>query len=299
MRAEKWVIGGLLAALCAFAPIVARAEVVNVCNGKAIAQMDMDAYLACVVAAEMPASYEAEALKAQAVAARTRAAFTACASWPGADVCVDSTCCQGYLDEAEQAARWGDDAPLYREKIEGAVRATKGLIMTYDGEPIEVLYHAVSGGHTENAEDVFKTALPYLRGVESPGEEDAARFKTTDVFSQEALSALFPNEAEDGEVRLEVLERSDSGRVMSLRVGRHTMSGRTFRSALGLTSTDFELIPADGFVTIVQHGYGHGVGMSQAGANAMAEAGATFEEILTHYYTGVCITKLEGTSKNF
>jgi len=284
---KKWIIGGLLlAALCAALPVSARA--LAVFDGEAVVRMELEEYLAGVVAAEMPAAYSPEALKAQAVASRTRAvAGGGCRTRADADICVESTCCQGYLDAKAQRARWGPDAGLYRAKIADAVRETEGVIMTYRGKPIEVLYHAVSGGRTENAEAVFLNALPYLRGVDSPGEEQATGYSSVTFVSDEALCMLFPEEAADGTVRLEVLERSESGRVVSLRVGRHEMSGRTFRAALSLPSTWFELRTAPGGISIAQRGHGHGVGMSQAGANAMAKQGAAYDEILLHYYTGV------------
>ncbi len=292
MRWVKWVVAGLLAAaLCALMPLSAEAkETLRVFDGMEVVEMTWEEYLVCVVAGEMPAEYEEEALKAQAVAARTRAVRGRCLSHSDADVCTDSRCCQAFLTEEEQDARWGEDAALYRARILEAVRETGSLILTYDGEPIEVLYHAVSGGQTEDVEAVYPNALPYLRSVPSPGEEDASRFETVQTFDDEALAAIFPDEAADGVVALEVLDRSDSGRVLTIRVGAHTMSGRLFRSALGLSSTNFEIEREDGTVTISQRGYGHGVGMSQAGANAMAKSGATFADILFHYYTGVAIS---------
>ncbi len=292
MRMVKWLIGALLAAaLSGLIPLPAKAESsIRVFDGKKTVSMAEDDYLVCVVAAEMPAAYQEEALKAQAIAARTRVAKGHCASHPKADVCVDSGCCQGFLDEAGQEARWGDDAKLYKSKIRQAVEETHGLILTYDEEPIEVLYHAVSGGWTEDVEDVYVEALPYLRAVSSPGEEEAKGFETMSSVTDSDLASMFPEEEEEGTVALEVLERSETGRVMWLRVGKHTMTGRTFRKALGLTSTNFDILREDGKVTFLQHGYGHGVGMSQAGAEAMAKVGARYDEILLHYYTGVTIS---------
>ena len=290
MWVRKIFAGLVVMALCVGIPLLARGDDrLAVFIGDKIVEMPREKYLVGVVAAEMPASYEVEALKAQAVAARTRT-LGGCLSHHQADVCGDSACCQGYLDEEAQVARWGEDTEQYRARIEAAVNATQGIIILYEDKPIEVLYHAVSGGHTEDVEQVYGMALPYLRGVVSPGEENASRYETVQEFTQETLAAAFPGMA--GPIALEVLERSESGRVLRVLVGGHEMTGRLFRSALGLKSTNFVIEQdADG-VRIWQRGYGHGVGMSQAGANAMAKSGVTFREILLHYYTGVVLGTL-------
>ncbi|MDR0898597.1 MAG: stage II sporulation protein D [Oscillospiraceae bacterium] len=290
---KRVAIGVGIGLLCLIIPYAARGEaMLDVFDGTQTLPMPREKYLTCVVAAEMPALYEAEALKAQAVAARTRVVGKSCQRCPQADVCIDSACCQGYLDEAGQRARWGADYELYHEKISQAVRDTAGLILTYNGEPIEVLYHAASGGFTEDVEQVYATALPYLRGVPSPGEEGASGYETVQTFPMAALVALFPEEAEGDAVALEILARSESGRVTQVRVGRHTMTGRTFRTALALKSTNFSFFWDGDALVVRQLGHGHGVGMSQAGANAMAQQGATFDQILLHYYTGVNLTRL-------
>ena len=287
----KRMIWLCLLLLALFAP--ARAEdTLGVCVDGTRTEMDREAYLVGAVAAEMPASYALEALKAQAVAARTRAVAGTCASHPGADICTDSGCCQGYLDEAAQEARWGGETAYWRARIVQAVEETRGVIMTWEGRPIEVLYHAVSGGQTEDVELVYSQALPYLRSVPSPGEETASGYESVQTFSHGELVALFPEQAVEGRVALEVLERSDSGRVLWLSVGGRAMEGRTLRSVLGLKSTNFQIVDNGDTVTFLQRGYGHGVGMSQAGANAMAQAGARWDEILLHYYTGVALTAL-------
>lgn len=293
-RKAKWAVGGLLLVIaCAFYPPHANAgTVLSVSMDDKLMQMDVEDYLVGVVAAEMPASYEMEALKAQAVAARTRVSDGRCLSNPGADVCTNSACCQGYMDEQERQEKWGVDAIEYGARIAEAVEATRGMIMLYDGKPIEVLYHAVSGGMTENVEEVFANALPYLRSVESPGEENASSFETVQVFAKHAIVEAFPDAAQDGKLQLEILERTESGRVAFIRVGRLTMTGRLFRSALNLKSTNFELSERGDEIVITQRGYGHGVGMSQAGANAMALAGSDFETILAHYYTGVTLGQM-------
>ncbi|MCL2544404.1 MAG: stage II sporulation protein D [Clostridia bacterium] len=258
-------------------------------------------YLTGVVAAEMPALYHEEALRAQAVAARTRAVAsmrrlggTGCAAHPGADICGDSAHCQAWMDDPALRRRWGADYAAHLRKITDAVQSTRGEVMTYGGEPIEVLYHAVSGGATENVEHVFSEALPYLRGVESPGEEGAARYQSEQRFAQqaaaEALNAAFPGaglSAEGLPGALAVLGRFDSGRADRVRVGALTVPATAFRRALGLLSTNFTLAFEGEELVIRQRGYGHGVGMSQAGADALARAGWGYADILRHYYTGI------------
>lgn len=274
-------------------PNAAAEKTLSVSIDDEIIQMKEEEYLVGVLAAEMPALYHMEALKAQAVAARTRIAASRCLNDPEADVCGDSSCCQGYLNENERHEKWGAETDSLTERLRQAVHETEDIIMLYNGEPIEVLYHAVSGGQTEDVEDVFSEALPYLRSVESPGEESASGYSTEQVFTKQAIVDTFPDAVVNGKLQLEILERSKSGRVILIRVGRFTMPGRLFRSALGLKSTNFELSMRDDQIIITQKGYGHGVGMSQAGANAMAQAGLDYRSILAHYYTGISFGKLD------
>lgn len=270
---------------------------IRLLTGGAVVEMSLEEYVAGVVAAEMPASFNIEALKAQAVAARTYAVRRmADPCGDGWDVCSSSLCCQAYDTDAEMRENWGAAYEAYRAKVRLAAEETAGLILTWNGEPIEALYHSTSGGYTENSEHVFSAALPYLVGVESPGEEDAPRYETTAVFSRrdlaKALNAAFPGAELDRnrlESQLEVLTRYASGRVETVRVGGVTVSGRDFRKALSLNSAAFSFEFSSDSVTITVRGFGHGVGMSQLGANAMAAGGASFEEILLHYYTGVTL----------
>jgi stage II sporulation protein D len=267
--------------------------------------LPLEEYLIGVVAAEMPASYAPQALCAQAVAARTRAVASlrasggaGCAPHPGADICSDSTHCQAWTDDDALRARWGADYATYRRKVAEAVEATGGEVLTYEGAPILVLYHAVSGGATEDVEHVFAQALPYLRGVESPGEEGARRYESETRLpyrqAAETLNAAFPGAGLTAGAlpgALEVTQRFDSGRVSAVRVGGVIADGRGVRQALGLASANFTLAFGDGELVIRQRGYGHGVGMSQAGAEAMARAGYGYADILGHYFTGVEIRR--------
>lgn len=275
-------------------------------QGGALVTLDSEAYLLGVVAAEMPASYHLEALKSQAVAARTRLIAQTpawggggCPSHPGADICLDSACCQGYLSPEDRRARWGADFAAYEGRVSQAVAEAGRLILTYEGQPITVMYHAVSGGRTEDAAQVFSQSLPYLIPVDSPGEEGSAKYETQTVFScQEAaalLNAAFPQaraEAALLSAQLAIREVSAAGRALTVQVGEQLVTGREFREALGLNSTWLTLQCDENTLTLRQRGYGHGVGMSQAGANAMAARGSAMADILSHYYPGTTLTPL-------
>ena len=271
-----------------------------------LTEIPLEEYVAGVVAGEMPASYHLEALKAQATAARTRAVKQAaalsgqgCANHPGADICTDSTHCQAYLSDGEQREKWGATAQAYQERILRAVMETKGMIITYEGEPITVLYHAVSGGRTEDVQAVFSKSLPYLKSVDSSGEESNSKFQTVQTFplveAAKILNSAFPGAnilADTIALQVSIERRTETGRAAEMRVGDLTVAAKDFRAALSLNSTLFTISSNESAITFTEKGYGHGVGMSQAGANAMAAAGAAWQDILTHYYTGVQITAL-------
>ncbi|MGN0747758.1 MAG: stage II sporulation protein D [Aristaeellaceae bacterium] len=269
-------------------------------KAQAVRRIPLEDYVQGVVAAEMPAAYAPEALKCQAVAARTRAVYSCrslggngCASRPDCDICTDSACCQGYLTAAERQAKWAGEYSACTSRVESAVLATAGQIITYDGLPIQVLYHASSGGVTEDAQAVFSESLPYLTSVESPGEEHASCFSADTVFAREEAAALletaFPGcgvtaDGLPGQLRLQ--SSTSSGRIATILVGTQTVTGQAFRKALGLRSTLVTWDAEGDTITFHTRGYGHGVGMSQAGAQAMAAAGSKYGEILAHYYPG-------------
>ena len=264
-------------------------------------EMELEEYLVGVVAGEMSASSEPEALKAQAVAART---FTAlhmagrarCKS--GCTVCTDPSCCQAYLGEDELKAAWGGKYDENIAKIRAAVEGTRGTVVVYEGELISALYHASSGSATESSEAVFAMALPYLVSVTSPeddsetvsvqrfGAEELAQ-KLNEAFPEAMLSAPLTVDA------ISVLERSESGRVQRVKIGNTEVSGCMLRAALGLRSTAFTLVQDGDGAAFTCTGYGHGVGMSQLGANEMAREGADYEQILEHYYTGTRLARAE------
>lgn len=275
-------------------------------RAQAVRHIGLEDYVQGVVAAEMPASYAHEALKCQAVAARTRAVWSCrslggngCATRPDCDICTDSACCQGYLSAAEQQAKWGGEYAACRNRTESAVRATAGQILTWDGLPIQVLYHASSGGMTEDAKAVFSVALPYLTSVESPGEEHASCFSADTTYSlEEAATKLedaFPGcgvtaDGLPGQLRLQ--STTASGRIAAVLVGMQTVTGQAFRQALALHSTLVTWDAEGDTITFHTLGYGHGVGMSQAGAQAMAASGSRYAGILAHYYPGTQLSLL-------
>lgn len=262
-----------------------------------IREMPLESYVCGVVAAEMPASYHLEALKAQADAARTRAVCqmlgSGCKSHPDADICGDSGCCQGYASMSECRAKWGEETEYYRQRILQAVASTVDELIVYQGQPITVMYHAMSGGRTEDVRAVFSESLPYLVSVESKGEESARGFYTDSFIPFDDMARKLNAEISGLHTSGEEIKRSfsvtgytDSGRVAQVQVGEHLLSAAQLRQVLGLRSTMFSIsLDADG-VTFSQQGYGHGVGMSQVGANSMAAQGADYRNILQHYYPG-------------
>lgn len=255
-------------------------------------------YVMGVVAGEMPASFEMEALKAQAVAARTYSLSKYVRGnpedHPSAPVC-DDIHCQVYRSPEElkqiKSAEW---MATGWPKIQVAVTSTKGQLMYYQGALVEQpLFHSSSGGKTENSEDVFVSALPYLRSVDSPYEAAAPHQKEQAEVSlsefKDKIKKANPG-AKLGTISsdtVKVIERSQGGRVISLQIGNITMKGRDIRNLFGLRSANFTVSVQGDTVLFTTDGYGHGVGMSQYGANGMAQAGYNYSQILMHYYTGV------------
>ena len=269
--------------------------------------LQLDAYLAGVLAAEMPASFPEEALKAQVVAARSFILYRmenppADGVHDGVPLCDDPGHCKAYRDVSAPetaAALFGANSEMYLEKIRAAVRDTDGVVLTYNGDPAMAAFHAISGGMTESAEDVWGQAVPYLVEVESPGEEDAVKFSETVEFDRaslrETLLAAYPDASlgDDPAAWLTDVARSPAGMIKSASLGGVTVGGMELRMLLGLNSADFSLEADGDTVRITTTGYGHGVGMSQYGARAMALDGSDYAEILLHYYPGCSFASLE------
>lgn len=256
--------------------------------------MDLEEYVKGVVAAEMPVSFHLEALKAQAVAARTLALRLIKENAPLSDhsqavISTNPATHQAWVSEDELRDQWGVMFIPYWSKITRAVSATRGLVVVYDGELIFPAYHSSSGGQTEDSEKYWTGYMPYLRSVPDPYvagsrfEETVATYTKQDVAKTLGLAVPVST----SELTVEVVSRFPSGRVQTVRVGSETMSGRQLRERLGLRSNWFEVDDHGNELVFRVRGYGHGVGMSQYGADGMGRAGFTFDQILTHYYTGV------------
>ena len=258
--------------------------------------LSMDQYLWRVVAAEMPASFEPEVLKAQAVAARTYTLSKlgrASSNHPDADVCTDITCCQAYLDPARAAANWGDGAEAYAAKISAAVADTDGLAALWQGQPIQALFFSSAAGKTVDAVEVWGNSVPYLTSVDSPEGEEVPNYHTTVTVPVEEFRAKLLEQYPDADLSGEPsgwvanLTNRSGGGVESVDVGGVTVAGTALRTLFGLRSASFTVTADAANVTFSVTGYGHGVGMSQYGANALAREGKSFEEILKWYYTGI------------
>lgn len=264
-------------------------------------------YLLGVVAAEMGPEFEEEALKAQMVAARTHAVRRmrkfggpGCPLHPLADVCGLPEYDQAYMDQERLRDKLGVIA-AYRfwQRLAEAEAATRGLILTYDAAPIDAQYHATSGKYTEDAAAVWGQAVPYLRPVPDPYGQAAPKYTETIALTWADLAraldlraAALP--ASTGAPPVTVLERTPGLRVARVQVGGTVLTGTEFRRRLSLRSTDFTVRSEGGKVLITTYGYGHGVGMSQWGANGMARAGYRYQAILAHYYRGTQLERIFG-----
>jgi len=273
-----------------------------------IMELYLEEYLENVVAAEMPGSFELEALKAQAVAARTYAIWkinrfssTENPIHPGASLCTDHQHCQEWLSSEELKSRHGKEwMNKYWPKIQEAVATTAGVIMTYNMQPIEPLYHSTSGGQTENSEDVYVSALPYLRSVSSPYEERSpVLVDSKTVTIKEFINAIKKKYADfiirekNISTEMKIVERTTGGSIKLIKIGNKEMKGSEVRELFQLRSANFTFKVSGDKIQFTTRGYGHGVGMSQWGANGMAERGSSYEDILKHYYQGVVLSKLK------
>lgn len=272
-------------------------------------EVDFEEYLVCVVSAEVPAEFEDEAIKAQAVAARTYIynKYKKFSENPNlapdehkdAAVCTDSKHCCAYYSKEKLAELHGDEwMNKYYEKICNAVKSTRGEIITYEGEPIIAAFHASSGGcRTENSQDVWSGSLPYLVSVESPGEDKREGYNTVVKVScnefKQKINENFPEAAlgDDKSNWIGDISYTDGNAVNYINIGGASIKGTQMRSVFGLKSACFEISMLNDEITFNVHGSGHGVGMSQHGANIMAKNGCSYKEILTHYYTGTQISE--------
>ena len=266
-----------------------------------VEEVELDAYLCNVVSAEMPVDFEIEALKAQAIVARTYTIYKIQnKKHDNADICDDSNCCQAWISKEDRLARWEENKEEKWSKIEQSVNETKGKIITYQNQPINAFFHSNSGGKTELPVDVWGggSNLPYLQVVETSGEDGYTQYNSeVELTNEEVLEKL---KSKYGDIQIDfnnqedikILEYTSSGRVKTIKFGNHEISGTEARSLIGLRSTNFEITKQDGKIKFTVKGYGHGVGMSQTGADSMAKSGSSAEEIIKHFYVGVEITEV-------
>ena len=269
-------------------------------RSKKLVRLPLEEYLVGVVAGEMPASFDSEALKSQAVAARTLAVGqmrsfggSGCSQNEGADVCSSFAHCQEWISEDQMRKNWGNDFEANHEKIKQAVTETKGEIMTYNGKPIEVLYYSTSNGKTEEASEVFSRSLPYYTSVESTGEEDAPNFEGSVTYTNQRFTEIFQSRyhiklnPDNLKSEIKINGYTESGRIRDLTVGGKNLKATEFRLLYDLNSTDITFVFDKDSITMKTKGFGHGVGMSQVGADRMAKRGDSYKDILLHYYQGV------------
>lgn len=269
-------------------------------NGE-VEELAIDEYLYGVVSAEMPANYEQEALKAQAIVARTYTVYKmyAGSKHSDADICDDSLCCQAWISKEDRFQKWNEqDRENNWNKIVSAVNDTKGKIITYNGEPINAFFHSNSGGSTETVSNVWGgTDYPYLQSVETSGEEGYTQYSSAVTLSKDEvlqkIQESYPEAIIDFNIEnsIQILEYTDSGRVKTIQFGNINISGVEARTIFGLKSAKFNVEIGEN-ITFNVTGYGHGVGLSQTGADAMAKTGATYNQIIEHYYTNVNIESI-------
>jgi stage II sporulation protein D len=253
----------------------------------------LEEYVMGVVSSEMPATFELEALKAQAIAARTfilkLMLNPGSTKVPKGATVTDTVDHQVYHNMPELQELWGDDYEWRISRIKEAVLITKGKILTYDGEPITASFFSTSNGYTENSEDYLTEEIPYLRSVDSPWDGQSLRFNGKKEFSltdfEQKLDASLPSDGSVGAI----VERTDGGRVAKVNINGEELIGRDVVDLLDLDSSDFSWQRTGETVVVETRGLGHGVGMSQYGANGMAKEGSSYEGILNHYYRGVSL----------
>lgn len=252
----------------------------------------LEDYIVGVLAGEMPVSFEIEALKAQAVAARTYVMKRLVNNKNSDYDIIDTTLNQVYLDNDELKQKWGNNYVNYINKLKAAVLETSGEYITYKDNIIDALFFSTSVGATENSEEVFVSALPYLRSVDSSWDAEVSpvfsennTFNLKDFYNK--LNLTYSNN-----LSIDVLQTTSTGRIKKIKINGTTFNGTTVAGKLGIRSDYFNISRDNDTVLVTTKGYGHGVGMSQYGAEAMAKKGYTYDKILKHYYKDVDIKKI-------
>lgn len=275
-----------------------------------IEEISIDEYLYGVVSAEMPVNFEIEALKAQAIVARTYTIYKILQNsgkHEGADICDDSTCCQAWISMEDRIQKWRENTDesissnpdANWNKIVTAVEETKGKIITYNGEPINAFFHSNSGGMTEIPLNVWGgSGYPYLQTVSTYGEDAYTQYSSEVVISKKDFTKKISSKHSDftidftDENQMKVLEYTEGGRVKNIQIGNLQLSGVEVRNILGLKSANFNIAIEEENIKFSVIGYGHGVGMSQTGADSLAKQGNTAEQIVCHFYSGVQLTQI-------
>lgn len=251
-----------------------------------VLNIDLEEYLIGVVGAEMPASFDSEALKAQAVVART---YTLKLLESNRKI-TDDVSTQVYKNNSELQTMWGKSYEAYYNKIKNAVSATNGLCIKYNGSLIDAVYHSTSNGYTEDSVNVWGNSVPYLKSVTSPWDTSASSYLREISMDFNQISNLLGINFNDSS-SIEIVSRDESGRVSNVKFDEKEFTGVELRNLLGLRSADFDVLVSQNNITFTTKGYGHGVGMSQYGANGMAKAGYSYDQILRYYYSGVEIVQ--------
>ncbi len=271
-----------------------------------VREIDFCEYLKGVVSAEMPASFHEEALKAQAVAARsyilTRMQGYKRDGTPpehnGAMTCDDPSHCKAWTSTEKLKEQWGDSFDFYWDKISSCTEQTKGIVMTYDGKLVNAVFHSTSSGFTESAKDVWGGDIPYLVSVKSEGDSLSPKYNDSVTFSideyKNKIMQNFPDASFEGRELIETINRSEAGGITTIVTGGVSIKAAQFRNIFSLRSANIEFSYDENNITMTTKGNGHGVGMSQYGANYLAATGMKYEDILKTYYTGVEVETFEG-----
>ena len=265
-----------------------------------VEEIELDNYLCGVVASEMPASFELEALKAQAVVARTYTIYQIKngKKHENADICNNSQCCQAWISKENRLARWEENLRTeYWNKIVKSVNETKGKIILYNNEPINALFHSNSGGKTELSVNVWGGIFPYFQTVETAGEDAYTSYNSEVTFSRSEFIQIMSEKYADfyidfeKENCIEILQYTESGRIGKIKIGNKEFSGIEARTLFGLKSTKFVFEINGDYIKFLVTGYGHGVGMSQCGSDVLAKSGKNFDEIIKFYYRDIEISE--------
>lgn len=272
-------------------------------ENKKIEEIGLEKYLYGVVSAEMPASFEKEALKAQAVVARTYTIYKIVnndGKHDDADICDDSSCCQAWISKEDRLSKWKDEEKETNwNKIVKAVNDTQGKIITYEGKPINAFFHSNSGGTTEAPINVWGgSGYPYLQSVSTSGEDAYSQYNSKAEFTKEEFEKKIKKEHSDFKINykekdcIKIEEYTEGNRVKNIKIGNLELSGVEVRNIFGLRSANFKITVEDDKVKFEVLGYGHGVGMSQTGADSLAKEGKKYEDIIHHFYAGVEIENM-------